>query len=668
MKLLLAFLIPVFAFGQEAATQAKPEEKAPAKTEQTAAAENPAPAASDGLVLTGSFDFGYRWVGDIRGSSQEYRSVVNLGEGPKLTGLDFTILDPKHRLFDRIDARGDGWGGDPYSTAHLQAIKKRVYDLRVDYRNIAYFNAIPSFANPFAPGGFDERAFDTRRRDGYVDLELLPGGHILPYLVFERNSSYGHGVATWVQDNNDEFAVPTLLRDSTDSYRGGVRVEYNRYHLTLEQGGTTFKEDDQAGFNGVNYGDRTAPFLGSTLQLNNLQQAYGIRGTSLYTKIMATASPVSRVDLYGQFLWAEPKTDANYFDLANGNFGLISSLLLYSGQFNLGTSVANQPHVVGNAGMEVRPFRNLRVVQSWMTDRDHTSGFGALTEQILLTPTATGASLAQALNTLQVVNYNRYQVEAIWDVTSKLALRGGWRREFGDATVRAGVFDQSGLLASRDLKRDVGLAGITARPIKNLSMNVDYEGASTTSDYFRTSLYNYHRVRAYARYQPVTSLSVQANFAYLTNENPSPDIRYNLDSRSSSLSLYWTPEGGKHLTLMGEYSRSTFDSNINYLAFPFYLPSVSLYRENGHTATSMLDVNLPKIGGMTPKLTAGGSMYISAGTRATSYYEPVGKLSLPLQKHVQWNTEWRWYGFGETAYLYEGFRAHLFMTGLRLMK
>jgi len=59
---------------------------------------------------------------------------------------------------------------------------------------------------------------------------------------------------------------------------------------------------------------------------------------------------------------------------------------------------------------------------------------------------------------------------------------------------------------------------------------------------------------------------------------------------------------------------------------------------------------------------------VSSGTRATSYYQPLGRFSLPVHKHVQWNTEWRWYGFGETAYLYEGFRAHLFMTGVKLTK
>jgi hypothetical protein len=268
------------ALAQQPEQPAKPGDQAaaaPAKTEQKT--ESPAPAAANEW-FTGSFDLGYRWVTDVRGNFQSYRSVVNLGEGPKLTGLDFTIQDPKKRLFDRLDARAYGWGGDPYNTAHVDARKLGIYDFSFDYRNIAYFNALPSFSNPLAPAGFDEQSFDTHRRNTSFSLDLRPGKLIVPYLAFDRNSGYGHGIDTWVQDSNDEFAVPTLLRDSTNNYRGGLRIECECLHVTLEVGGTTFKDDDQSTYNGTNSGDRTTPVLGQTLVLKSLQQAYGIRGTA----------------------------------------------------------------------------------------------------------------------------------------------------------------------------------------------------------------------------------------------------------------------------------------------------------------------------------------------------------------------------------------------------
>ena len=344
------------------ADEAKPADApAPAKADRQSCPISGASSTDE--WITGSIDPGYRWVSDVSGSLPTYAaSVVNLGSGPKLTGLDFTILDPKHRWFDRLDARANAWGGDPYNTAHLDVRKKGVYELSADYRNIAYFNALPSFANPFAPLGFDEQSFDTRKRTGYVDLQLFPGKHVMPYLVFERNSTDGHGIETWVQDSNNEFAVPVLLRDSTNNYRGGIRLEYNRWHVTLEQGGTTYKNDDQASFNGVNYGDRTSPLLGTTSVLNSLTQTYGVRGTSVYTKVLATKPrPLSAGWIYsGQFLYSKPNTNARYFDNATGNFALLSAVLLYSGQFDMGVEPRPRRarHIrLSNAGVEIRPCR-----------------------------------------------------------------------------------------------------------------------------------------------------------------------------------------------------------------------------------------------------------------------------------------------------------------------
>jgi len=364
MRYLLALILIVPALAQQPEQPAKPADQAaaaPAQTEQKT--ESPAPAATEDWI-TGSVDFGYRWVSDA-GNFESYRSVVNLGQGPKLTGIDFTILDPNKRFFDRLDARAYGWGGDPYSTAHVDARKLGIYDFSFDYSNIAYFNALPSYSNPLAPAGFDEQSFDTHRRNTSLSLDLRPGKTIVPYLAFDRNSGYGHGIDTWVQDSNDEFAVPTLLRDSTNNYRGGISIEWcNCLHVTLEVGGTTFKDDDQATFSGANYGDNTTPLLGQTLELTSLQQAYGIRGSSIYTKALATASPFSWLNLYGQFLFSEPRIDVHYTDLATGNFALLSELLFYSGQQNIGTGAANQPHTSGNVGFEMRPFRRLRIIES----------------------------------------------------------------------------------------------------------------------------------------------------------------------------------------------------------------------------------------------------------------------------------------------------------------
>jgi len=346
----------------------------------------------------------------------------------------------------------------------------------------------------------------------------------------------------------------------------------------------------------------------------------------------------------------------------------LSALLLYNGQYDLGNSTSTGNHTLASAGVEVRPFRRLRIVDTFSSNHYSDTGVGAFTEQILLSPGGTYPALVSALATPQTSTYNRQQVEVIVEATRRITLRGGYRYEWGEATVRAGALDQSGSLAFGALDRSVGLAGATIRPWRKLSVNLDYEGAATNRTYFRTSLYNYQKVRARARYQVGSALSLQANFAILDNQNPTQGVQYDFRSRDNSVAAFWTPGGGKRISVTAEYNRSTFYSNIDFLLMPFFTPALSGYRENAHTATSAIDFALPAVGGIAAKLSAGGSLYVANGSRASRYYQPLGRLSLPLQKHVQWNTEWRWYGYGEQVYQYEGFRTHIFMTGLRLSR
>src|SRR5690348_16348016 len=118
MRYLLAFFTVATLFGQDP-QQAKPESPAaPAQAakpadqaaadQKAAASPEPTPPA-DSWFSSGSIDFGYRALLNNSGNFLEYRSVVNLGDGPRLFGLDFNIQDPKKRLFDRVTGYGYGF-------------------------------------------------------------------------------------------------------------------------------------------------------------------------------------------------------------------------------------------------------------------------------------------------------------------------------------------------------------------------------------------------------------------------------------------------------------------------------------------------------------------------------------------------------------------------------
>ena len=127
-----------------------------------------------------------RFVKDIGGNRDVYRSVVNLGEGPRLFGGEFRYTNPRGKWADEVSARADNWGGDPYNTAQFTAKLRDVYELRLNYRNVAYFNNLPSFANPLLSEGLmlSQRALDVTRRQIDTELTIKPNSIVSPFIAF----------------------------------------------------------------------------------------------------------------------------------------------------------------------------------------------------------------------------------------------------------------------------------------------------------------------------------------------------------------------------------------------------------------------------------------------------------------------------------------------------
>ena len=190
---------------------------------------------------------------------------------------------------------------------------------------------------------------------------------------------------------------------------------------------------------------------------------------------------------------------------------------------------------------------------------------------------------------------------------------------------------------------------------------MDAEVADGDRTYFRTGLLDYTKITARVRYQIVSSLLVTAMYATLDNENPDPRFPYTFESREASASVQWTP--AKVATLIADYTRSQIRSDINYLA-PFNLQiERSRYTDYAHTGSTYVELKLGK-----PQVSLGGTYFVSAGSRPTRYYQPAGRVQMPLNTRVAWTAEWRWYGMAEPFYSFEGFRAHTFSTGLRFSR
>jgi hypothetical protein len=650
---LLAAQEPKPADPAPAATAAKPADDAKPK-EATPAAT--AANAGEGWI-EGSFEVGYRWIPNISGNLDAYRSVLNLGQGPRLLDADFTLRDPNKRIFDRADVHASSWGGDPYNTLHVDVQKQNWYRLTADYRNIAYFNFLPSYADPTLNQGvlLNQNSFDTAIRTTDVELDLLPRKWITPYLAVGRNTQFGRGVTVFHSDIN-EYPVASLYSDQTDNYRGGVRMELGRVHLTLEQGGTTFKDDQGASDVGPNPGNFIGPFIGHNLSLSSLSELYRVRGDSIYTRALVAANPYPWMSVSGQFVYSQPHTDINYSESSTGTFYLQRILQFYSAGQDVLTGDANMPHSSGSVTVEIRPFSRLRIVEYLMTDRFHNAAGALLAENMLVSGVSRTDS--QLSNDRLVLNYNQQEVDAYYDLTSKLTLRGGYRYEWGNTDVVAPILTGQNS-ESANLRRNVGIAGFNYRLGQKFRVTGSAEGSSSGATYFRTSLQNYEKARIRASYDLLSTLRVAADFSLLNNSNPDPSVRLDFSSKVESASVFWTPNRAKWANALFDYSRSSIQSSILYLVPQVLAPATSIYRENAHSLTAIVGIKW---------FSFGGSLFLSSGSRPTNYYQPLARLSIPLHKHVQWNTEWRWYSMSETFFTFENFSSNQLTTGLRFTR
>jgi len=452
----LLLILPLAAQDPQKPAQQPADQTPPAP----ASAPAPSTASSDNW-LQGSIELGYRWIPNIDGSRDTYRSVVNLGQGPKLLDADFTLFNPSKILFDRADVHATSWGGDPYNTLRVDIQKENWYRLIADYRNIAYFNFLPSYADPTLAQGslLDQNSFDTRIRTLDIQLDLMPKKWITPYLGFGRNTQYGSGITVFETDQND-YPVASIISDQTTNYRGGVRIELGRFHFNVEQGGTTYKEDQGASDNVTNPGNFTGPFFGEQLPLNDLDELYHVRGDSVYTKVLAAGNPYPWLNITGEYVYSRPRTDIDYSEISAGNFFLNRILQFYSLGQDVLTGDAAMPHSFGNISVEIHPWKRVRIVEHWDTDRYSNASSALLAENFLVS----GMPLTdqQLSSDRLILHENDEEVDVYYDLTSHLTLRGGYRFTWGDTEVRGPILAEVALEPGT-LRRHVGIAGFNYR-------------------------------------------------------------------------------------------------------------------------------------------------------------------------------------------------------------
>jgi len=606
---------------------------------------------------SGSADLRNRFVSDVGGIDGVYRSVVNRGQGPRLYNGDLRFVDPGGKKLDELNVSGSGWGGDPYSSVHLDARATELYELRFNYRGLSYFNDLPTFANPLLQEGLllSQRSVDLERRLLDVELELRPSSRIVPFLHVLHNDNAGRGVTTFVT-NGDEFPVGTDFDNQLTSFRGGLKLNLSHWNLTLEQGGTDFADAQQLRYeSGPAGGNNRRPVLGNSVELERLDQRYDVDGGGSFSRAAFQARPSDKASFAGQFAYSRPHIDVRQSLSAAGLF--VSPLLTQFSNFTenaLGD--ATKPHSAASWTTVLRLTKKLRIVQSWFTDRFEISSAASVTET-LDSATATERDLLRRTT----LSLSRNQIDAMYDLNRRATVRVGHRYEWGAAETPTASLTFGSTGSRRGLvRRHVALASATVRAGSKLRLALDFESSPGNQTFFRTGLMNYKKGKARVRYKMSEDLVLTGSFSALDNRNDDPAIDLDYLNRRKSVSLTWSPRQ-RPFSLVADYTRSNLSSSTSTVGLPFFGVEIASYRERAHQGGLYVDVRLPR----DTSLNAGGTLYAGDGSRPSRFYQPRVSVDARLGKRVRWVAEWRWHSFAERFLRVESFRAHEVSVGIQ---
>jgi hypothetical protein len=650
----LVVLSAGLTYGQEAATT-------------PSSSANPKDAEGTGMESTATVDIGYRWKAGFSGNEDMYRSIVNLGQGPRLLGANFNLSNPvgKGKYVDRLQFNANSWGGDPYNTARLFAEKTGVYQFTMDYRNIKYFNNIPVFANPLLGQGIytSQQSFDTSQKMMDFQLTFLPGKSISPFLAYSHNSDLGPGITDYVGDGNN-FPVRNQLRDETDYYRGGATFNFSRASLFFEQGILTFKDDQSVYQNGgTNPGNRQGSLLDQNIVLNQLSENYHVRGTTPVTRVQATANPMDKLTMTGRFVYTHPSTDFNYDLRSVGNFLSFELYRIYTQEWDAANAEANRPHELGEFQVEYRPHHRVRIVEDITTDQFQGTGSSSLAQSLAGTQPLTGPpDPNNTFNTSSTdaaglkFNLSQNQLDGVVDLTPRLSVRGGYRYVWSNSQA---TFNDE--LTKVSLNRNIGLAGVSYRLPRKATLSLDIESGNGNRIYTRTDILQYTKVRLRGRYQFWNSLTVSGSFSLMNNQNGQAGINYDFKTHGYTVSATYAPKGTDRLMATLQYSRSDLNSDILYIIPQFLTPAQSIYVADSNYGGGDVDIRLVR----KARLSFGGALLNTTGNLPIHFYQPRAGLVVPVHKYVSFIADWRYYSYKESNWTLQNFKTNLITAGFR---
>jgi hypothetical protein len=546
-----------------------------------------APTGASGQAIPLDLEIGYRFV-DVDGNRDMYRSQINDREGILLRSLTFATGTIGGSFVDSLRVDAFDLGAGPAGRFRLEAGKTGLYRLRLDYRRMEFFSALPAFANPLLDRGIipGQHTYDRTRHLLDAEVEILPNGVLSPIVGYSLNRYEGPARTTY-DVGGDEFRLSSDLEDTEQEARIGVAFRTDNFSGRIVQGWRQFRETEHLTLApGEGAGNNPGPVLGTPVSLTDFERDSRVKTNVPVTTAFLTGRFAGRVRIAAGYLRANGETHAAETEDLTGNLVSFQISRFFHGLSEPISSRARNEQWRGHGRVEFEVADGMDLSAGYTQRHRELDGFALISSLFLDTLTFSGQD-PRDLQRLIEANTALEKTEKIFDASfdarslGPVALRVGYEQNDQDVRVtpdpeeivvpggQGGDFDRR--IRSWTASANFRSGGIT--------LGADYRSDHADDAIVRIDYIDRDRYRVRAGWSLGDRIRLSANGEQVDVSNDEPGIGFDGRIRQYGGDLEGVP--WKPLTL--RFSASRFEARS---AIPIRQPQdfsviTSRHREDG---------------------------------------------------------------------------------------
>jgi len=349
-----------------------------------------APAGASGQAIPLELELGYRFV-DVNGNRDMYRSQINDREGILLHSLTFSTGTIGGSFIDSLRVDAFDLGAGPAGRFRLEAGRTGIYRVRVEYRRMEFFSALPAFANPLLDRGIipGQHTYDRTRNLLDVDVDILPNGVLSPIVGYSLNRYEGPARTTY-DVGGDEFRLASDLEDTEQEARVGFAFRAGGFSGRVVQGWRQFRETEHLKLApGEGSGNNIPPLLGTPVTLTDFERDSRVKVNVPVTTAYVVGRFAGRVKVSAGYVRANGDTEASETEDLTGNLVSFQISRFFQGLTEPISSRARNEQWRGHGRVEVDLADGMDVNVGYTERHRELDGFALISSLFIDTLTFT---------------------------------------------------------------------------------------------------------------------------------------------------------------------------------------------------------------------------------------------------------------------------------------